>query len=213
MGSLRSHPAQGYPPPDLTGFPMAPVGDETYRAHRADRGPWWFSSYDPVSDHPSGRFDLPVPRGTCYLASSARGAARERMGKHTTTVVHVDDGLRGTVISALAASDWGSVADLEHVDAPLYGVTRELATSGPYEISAAWAAALDAVAGGVRYLLRFGIPDSGYALFGAAGENGARPADPDPVAILDVLAELGYQLLDAPPALPVIPTPERPSRG
>lgn len=32
------------------------------RIHRYRRSPWWFASDG------AGRFDLPVPHGTCYLA-------------------------------------------------------------------------------------------------------------------------------------------------
>ncbi len=31
---------------------------------------WWFSSVDPTQPEHSGRFDLPTPNGTCYLAAT-----------------------------------------------------------------------------------------------------------------------------------------------
>ena len=45
-----------------------------FRAHTAGLGPWWFCSDG------SGRFDLPAPAGTCYVATSAVAAVRERLG-------------------------------------------------------------------------------------------------------------------------------------
>lgn len=202
MGSLRSRPAQGYPPADLTGFPTTTVPPRLYRAHRREHGPWWFSTYDPATEAPSGRFHLSAPRGTCYLASTALGAAREFLGHHVAPAVHVDDGIRSLVISGLDV-DWPAVADLEHPDAPRYGVTRELSTTGPYRKSAAWAAALSAVAAGVRYILRFGVSADGYALFATAGERPG-PVDPDPLPLVEVLEDAGYELVGTPRQLPVI---------
>lgn len=208
MGSLRSEPAQGYPPADLDGFPTIQPPDSVYRAHSGTNGPWWFSSYEPVSGTPGGRFDLGSPRGTCYTATGPLGAARERLGRHTPRVVHIDPELEAAVVSRLDIADWGQVADLEHGDAPLHGVTRELSTTGPYERSAAWASALDQVAAGVRYLLRFGIPDDGYALFSAAGPCDDRPVDPAPRRLLTILIEAGYEVLETPDDLPVVDPPK-----
>lgn len=123
-------------------------------------------------------------------------------------MVHHDPALAEAVVSRLDIADWGQVADLEHGDAPLHGVTRELSTTGPYEQSAAWASALDRVADGVRYVLRFGIPHEGYALFAAAGQHDDRPVDPEPRNLLAILVEARYEVLDTPDDLPVVDPPK-----
>ena len=68
--------AQQPPSVPLDGFPTRRItpGQTLQRAHTVAYGPWWFGS-DGV-----GRFDLPAPRGTCYLADSAVVAVRERLG-------------------------------------------------------------------------------------------------------------------------------------
>lgn len=208
MGSLRSEPAQGLPPDDLNGFPTTgPPGGAVYRAHPGHLNPWWFSSYDPVSGPPAGRFHLPSPRGTCYTATGEVGAAREHLGHHVARAVHRDPQLAQAVVSRLDISDWGEFADLEHEDAPLHGVTRELSLTGPYEQSAAWATALDGIADGIRHLLRFGIPHEGYALFGASGQHDDRPVDPEPRSLIHVLVEASYEVIDTPDTLPVVEPP------
>ncbi|WP_448070874.1 hypothetical protein [Georgenia yuyongxinii] len=209
MGSLRSAPAQGYPPDDLTGFPTTTPPPTLYRAHREQNNPWWFSSYDPASGTPAGRFDLPRPRGTCYLATAPLGAARERMGRHTSRTIHADPVLTATVVSSLGTADFGEVADLEHRDAPLYGVTRELSTTGSYHQSAAWAFALDRLSSGIRYPLRFGIPAHGYAFFGSGGgQHDDRDTDPTPVRLLEILAGAGYEIIELPEDLPTEQPPQ-----
>ena len=65
----------GDPPDDLDGFPVWHVhaGTVLHRVTRRDVGPWWFSSS-------GGRFDLPPPRGTCYLADDEVVAVLESFG-------------------------------------------------------------------------------------------------------------------------------------
>jgi hypothetical protein len=50
-----------------------------WRVHRATRGPWWFSSLSPEDPGRSGRFDLPAPNGSCYLASTRTTAILEAL--------------------------------------------------------------------------------------------------------------------------------------
>ncbi|MGI8415131.1 MAG: RES domain-containing protein [Nakamurella sp.] len=45
------------------------------RAHHLANSPWWFAHDG------EGRFDLPAPYGTCYLASHPAAAVRERLGE------------------------------------------------------------------------------------------------------------------------------------
>jgi hypothetical protein len=194
--SDRERTAQGQPPASLAGFPAYPVGTDTdlYRAHAADRGPWWFGNDG------GGRFDLAAPRGTCYLALDPLSALRERLGPvlGACRVVPVSL-LESAVVSRLQVAQDRDVADLQDARAAAFGVTRELESMVPYAVPQAWARALDAAGyGGVRYGPRFTPGDSSaVALFDDEGASGW-PADPDPVP--------AQQVPGAPTALP---TPRR----
>lgn len=187
MTSSREVSAQR--PPDtragaLTGFPVYRLRSTTvvHRAHLAANSPWWFSSS-------GGRFDLAEPRGTCYLATTALAAVRERLGpvlaaRRTVPASTLD----GVVVSALrcCAADAPSsvrLADLRAAAAADFGVTRELESMTPYDVPLAWAAAFDAAGvDGVRYGPRFSPgPASALAIFGHAGVDERRPVDPEPV--------------------------------
>lgn len=164
----RQLPSLAAPPPpeQLTAFPVWHVhaGTVLCRVTSADHGPWWFSSTG------EGRFDLPPPRGTCYLADDEVGAVLEVLGPLT-----------------VVAPSWAKQRSLWHLDLPEqcsaadttvraargFGVTAEVASMVPYRVPQLWAAAL-AAAGhrGIRYRIRH---DPGgaraLALFGAAGER------------------------------------------
>ena len=110
---------------------------------RRGRSPWWSSSDG------SGRFDLPVPRGTCYLAE-------ERLG----SLLEVARGL--TLLSETFLSGrqllttWPTrplrLADLSAAAAYGYGVAGELSATPDYTAPRAWARALQAAGfAGIRY--------------------------------------------------------------
>ena len=175
----RESVAQGPPPASVTGFPAYPVsvGEDLFRAHRGDRGPWWFGNGG------EGRFDLPAPRGTCYTACDPESALRERIGPVLGEAEAVPEQLLAdVVVSRLRLPSARDVADLQSREAARFGVTRELESMVPYTVPQAWARAF-ASAGldGVRYGPRF-TPGEGsaVALFGEAGDAGWA-TDPDPV--------------------------------
>lgn len=176
--------AQQPPGLPLTGFPTRtlPAGARLYRAHTAALGPWWFGNDG------GGRFDLPAPRGTCYLAASALAALRERLGVvlGCRPVVPVSL-LANAVVSTLTAPDVRDLADLQSAEASRFGVTRELETMVPYAVPQTWARGFDdAGLGGVAYGPRFSTGDAtSFALFGPAGAADW-PVDPSPVAAADV---------------------------
>ncbi len=69
----------GHPPPPngLMNFPrfnLEPL--PLYRAHWAFHKPWWFGYIS--RNKKSGRFDLPLPHGTCYSATDELGAFIEK---------------------------------------------------------------------------------------------------------------------------------------
>lgn len=150
-------------PGDLTGFPASPSPRQMVRVVRTDRGGWWFSSDG------TGRFDLVPPEGTCYTATDGYAAIREatRLGPVST--------------------DWVRQRELHHLPPPgpparfaattrkaagRFGVTTELATLVPYDLSRRWAAAFRAAGfDGIRHQLRHDqrARPSGVALFGPTG--------------------------------------------
>jgi hypothetical protein len=177
--TARERTALGPPPASLAGFPAYPVGADTdlFRAHGRDLGPWWFSN------DAAGRFDLPAPRGTCYVALDPLSALRERLGPVLGGSQAVPEGLLvETVVSRLRLPAARDVADTQDRGAAAFGVTRELESTVPYAVPQAWARAFDEAGfGGVRYGPRFTPGDSSaLALFDAAGAAGW-PVDPDPV--------------------------------
>ena len=160
-------------PGDLTGFPTAAPPKHLVRVCRAGRATWWFSADG------SGRFDLHPPTGnpptgTCYLATDAFAAVREatRLGPVSTAWV-ADRELR-----RVSPPDPNArLAATTRQAAGRYGVTPELATVIPYDLSRRWATAFRAALfDGIRHQLRHDqrARPSGIALFGPAG-----PADLD----------------------------------
>ena len=176
--------AQQPPSVPLDGFPTRRLTprDALRRAHTAAYGPWWFGSDG------DGRFDVPRPRGTCYLASSAVVALRERLGvvlgaRPVVPASLLDD----VVVSTLHLPEEREVADIESQDATRFGVTRELETMVPYAVPQAWARAFDAAGvGGVAYGPRFTTGEAASCgIFGPAGAADW-PVDPVPVAAVEV---------------------------
>jgi hypothetical protein len=180
----RTVVAQQPPRVSVAGFPIHRVGTDTtlYRAHSTALGPWWFGSDG------SGRFDLPAPQGTCYVATSAVAAVRERLGVVLGGAASVPSALLdGVVVSRLRLPQECRVANLEASRAADFGVTRELETMVPYTVPQAWARAFARVdLEGVRYAPRFTTgPALAVALFGRAGDAGW-PADVEPCVAADV---------------------------
>jgi hypothetical protein len=193
--SSRQHPALAAPG-NVTGFPSWRLRrtQRVFRAHRAELSPWWFSSSG------QGRFDLPPPDGTCYVASDAQAALRERLGDSLVAAGVVPASLiDGAVVSTLTVPRGSQLADTTAEGAADF-VTREISTITPYEVPQAWARALRADGhGGIRYQPRFTTSPRtfAYALFGAAG-MAAWAADPAPLAAAEVAARARVTVERAP---------------
>ena len=163
-----------------------------YREHQRRRGDdggcWWFSG-TPAGEEPAGRLDLPLPRGTLYLAETERVASRERCGRFLAAdapipVTFVQDRVISTIDGAL-----DDVADLTHDGAADVGVTREIGTTDDYALTATWAAAADdAGFTGLRYFPRF-TTGTGRA-FTVFGDAGAHPPDGFTITSTTPLAEV-----------------------
>lgn len=195
----REHVALGLPPSDpsaLHGFPRWTLtSDRTlFRAHSTSNGPWWFASA------PGGRWDLPTPHGTVYLADSAEAALRERIGRVLSSRASLTETeIDASRVSRLHLPENARVADLCSRNAATYGITREIHTLTPYALTQEWAAAFHAAgAGGVRYDARFSTGRArAYAVFGAAGTH-RWPSDPAPLPGRDVAAAAHIQVIAAP---------------
>ena len=195
---------------DYAGFPSQnlPSGGAWFRTHRLrvpspDRGAWYFSSSPSEAPAPeSGRFDLPAPSGTCYLASTATAAVRE-----LTHPFFVKNGwvpatlITGRVVSALGLRQACVAADVSSAKAASFRVSSELTAMTNYAITQAWARAFHSVGfGAVLAALRFspGL-DRGLALFGDSGvpDPGWSVATA-PIPVVDVAEAMDIPVVDAP---------------
>ena len=207
----REHIALGPPPSDpeaLHGFPRWALTTERtlFRAHSTSNGPWWFASA------PGGRWDLPTPHGTVYLADSPETALRERIGRvlssrSSLTAAEAD----ASCVSRLHVPENVRLADLCSHRAADYGITREIHTLTPYVVTQAWAVAFHAGgAGGVRYDARFSTGRArAYAGFGDAGAR-RWPGDPAPIPGRDVAAAAGIDVIPVPHSVRTVLPPAAP---
>lgn len=190
---MQAPPSSGL---DLHGFPAASHDGSLYRAHSRDRGAWFFSSSG------SGRFDLRPPSGTCYLAESVAASVRERVGEQFTPerAIAPEDAEK-LVVSKLNVSV-KQVADLNSPKVREYPITSELTAMDDYRVPQAWARAFSGAGmAGVRCRGRFSysLGDS-WAIFGGAGPDEARSADPTPMNGFDACALAEVAVLPAPPS-------------
>lgn len=207
----------GEPPDLLTGFPEAAPVTELHRLSEFP-GSWWFASAL-VDDSGGGRFDLPDPHGTCYLADSLTGAVVEKLLRSPVKVVVAErlDELFHTVVTVRRTP---STADLAARRATAYGLNAEIHTTLDYRGTRRWAVALHRAGfRGLRHRLRGDVTQrlAGWALFGTAGlrhraPNGmttaVRTLDRDEVE--RVLERLGVELRPIPSVVPIVPPPGMP---
>lgn len=159
---------------EISRLPRASSQGTFYREHQerpgADGGCWWFSG-TAAGEIPEGRFDLPAPRGSLYLAETQRVASRERCGRFLARrspipVTFVESRVISTVEGALQ-----DLADFTHDDAADVGVTREIGTIDDYTLTSTWAVAADHEGfTGLKYFPRFTTGNGkAFAVFGDAG--------------------------------------------
>ncbi len=208
----------GEPPDHLLGFPEAAPTTELHRLSEFP-GSWWFASAS-ADDGGGGRFDLPHPNGTCYLADSLTGAVVEKLLRSPVKVVVAErlDELFHTVVSVRRIP---LTADLTARRATAYGLNAEIHTTLDYRRTRRWAIALHRAGfRGLRHRLRGDVTQrlAGWALFGTAGlrhraPNGMTTA----VRTLDrseverVLERLGVEVRPIPATVPIVPPPSSPS--
>lgn len=136
------------PPPSPATLARLPSvrlrGRIAHRVFRADRtGAWWFSSVVDGDDPESrGRFDLPAPLGSCYLALSAVGAVLEvfqHFGAGLLPAVELEVRRRVEVVIPASAP---AAANLSAQRARGLGATASLWAGGTRALTQAWAAGL-----------------------------------------------------------------------
>lgn len=199
----RANIALGEPPANLRGFPTTTINGDWFRAHHVANGPWWFAHDG------EGRFDLPAPHGTCYLASHPAAAVRERLGE-TLVAAGTISGAQADhmVVSSLPVTT--TAADTTVQKAAQFGITRELSTVTPYDLPQRWAVALHTAGhGGLRYWPRFS-PGPSYralGLFDDAGADPARPSDPSPINGRVAAKAANITVVDPPRTVPVSTPP------
>lgn len=180
--SRRGESVSLQPPPiepgALRDFPTEEVEPDRslFRVTRSGKAPWWFGS------SLANRFDLPEPRGTCYLAEDDLGALLEVLGPDLVEGAISVRFVRERRLYVLRLPRTRRMADLTSRRAARFGVTAEIGTVVPHDLPRAWAVALDGAGfEGLLYHLRHDPAASrGTALFGPRGE---RPDWPDGHAI------------------------------
>lgn len=161
-----------WPPDDpraLKEFPTCTLSPdrELFRVARNGVGPWWFgSSLD-------GRFDLPAPDGTCYLAAENLAAWMEIIGPELRDHIVSADLVRARRLVRVHVPQAITLSDATSRMAGGFNITLELSTTVPYDLPQAWAARLRASgSAGIVYWLRHDTSRTeGFALFGPHGER------------------------------------------
>ena len=164
---MSPSPSLTGPPKDLSDFPshqLAP-GQVLARIHRAGRKSGFYTSDG------YGRFDLPLPHGTCYLGEEPLASFVEVFRE---AAVVAEALLNAKVLSLIQLREQVRLADVTAPKSRRFGVTGEIHTSTAYGITQAWAAALHRAGfDGIRYLVRHDPSQrlTGVALFGPGGEH------------------------------------------
>lgn len=119
-------------------------GRTLWRAHLARREPWWFCSAPGPSaretgDGGGGRFDLPSPDGTCYLATSPAAAILEALGDFSGGVLPVSALLSRSMMEARAPQGSPSMADVTAERAAGFGLGAPLWADGRRQLTQHWA--------------------------------------------------------------------------
>ena len=220
---LSLHPLPPEDPSELDPFPHRTVHGTWFRAHvdrgGPDHGCWWFSSVGADPDA-SGRFDLPAPDGTCYLASTEEAAARERVG----TQLRRTGGRESVTAAALFTSDGPvtvtatEVSVVRAANLPVKPaqrwVNRSLSVgTGIYAVAQAWAAAFRAAGfDGIVHEPRFtgGTRVRSLAVFGRAGRPGRAPTVVGHRPLREVLEAYDVRVVQPPSSAPDVLGPDTP---
>jgi hypothetical protein len=194
-----------WPPDDparLREFPTHSLSPdrEIFRVALIGYGPWWFGS------SMKGRFDLPEPDGTCYLAANDLAAWMEVIGPEAQDRIVSAELLRARRLVRVHVPRETVLSDSTARQAGGFSITLELSTIVPYDLPQAWAARLRAAgSAGIVYWLRHdNSRTEGFALFGPHGERTDWPWQDDevkgisPSMILRLRQELRIEVEETP---------------
>lgn len=161
-------------PAELASFPTTRRLPRTLHRVSEHTGTWWYAS----APNGGGRFDLPLPEGTCYLADDLDAALGEKLLRRPKKLVPAER-LRELLHSRVTLLRPFDLANLTSTRATGFGVNAEIHTSLDYGKPRAWAERLRAAgARGLRYAARSdpGLEARCVALFGGAGLHARAPA-------------------------------------
>lgn len=168
-----------WPPAETAALGVVPGAALPLRLHRLSHwpAPWWFASAG-RDDRGGGRFDLPLPQGTCYLADDLEGALLETLLRKPRRIVPSQQ-LDRLLHVRVAVVKSPPTADLTAPVLTGVGINAEISTTLDYAKPRAWALALRGAGwGALRYALRgdSALRQRGVALFGSAGLHSRAPA-------------------------------------
>lgn len=120
-----------------------------------------------------GRFDLPEPEGTCYLATDEISALLEALGPDLERGAVSSGFLASRRLRKVRLSGHRILSDLTARGAVRFGITTEIGTIVPYACPQAWAARLREAgfSGIVSWARHDPERRETIALFGAHGER------------------------------------------
>lgn len=177
-------------------------------------GVWWFASLaDDGGGTGGGRFDLPAPEGTCYLADDLEGALGEKLLRRPKRLIP-EQRLRELRHGRVRVRRAPELADLTAKRVTGWGINAEIHTTLDYGKPRAWAERLRARgAKGLRYAVRSDPTLAGraVALFGAAGLHARAPAGMrtgearlDVARARELLESRGVRVLPIPRDVPTV---------
>ncbi|MBC7463390.1 MAG: RES family NAD+ phosphorylase [Actinobacteria bacterium] len=205
---------------DVKKFPTFSLGSTSplYRLYKhtrkgdATQSGWYFSS---KGNPRSGRFDLPVPHGTCYFSTEKFGAWTETF--RGAAIVNSADVDCRTLLSAICKSEI-NLASMTDRRAAKFGVNMDLFTGDDYHRPQEWAQAFfTAKFEGLIALLRHD-PSARARNVGIFGKTGAvarltgwqtsRTSPSMDAGLLQDLREVGLSVLDVPNHVAITPFTE-----
>jgi len=129
---------------NAAGFPTITLAENTtlYRLfgpgpiNSAPRNGWFFSS---TSEAKPGRFDLPLPNGTCYFSTEKYGAFFEKFrNNEVITRAEVDSLMMLTAVRTAPLE----IADMTSKNAHRFGISLDTYSGDDYSQTQAWELAL-----------------------------------------------------------------------
>jgi len=169
-------------PTELEGFPSAAPPEEVHRL-TTHTEPWHYAGYEEAATHEGGRFDLPLPDGTCYAGATLDGCLVEKVLRGGVIVVPEErlEELWHAIAPVTGPMD---LADMAARAAGGYGINGEVHTTLDYSQTRPWAEKFFLIdRNGIRYKARGDAAQEevSIAFFGENGDHSAPPGVGDAV--------------------------------